>query len=307
MDTTQDKTAQKDEEAKPLNTVASVAEPKPADEEKTKALGTAHDGELGVNQGSVPDIDPSEALIRKPTASVPAAETKPVTVTQEDVNHISAAEGLMNKLEALAGEIQSLEARIDRLVGGAATPVEPLHTEVKPDSVASAPPEQPKPEEKLPASSTPPAINSPAAPSATVNPAAASIDDIYSSVETTGKNAKKAADDVSEDHSIVGGIGSLLVTLGVILLVLVLVTPFFKEMLGTDLFEMIKAIGWPVIIGLLGIGAVVIFFSMGRIVVKVLAIVFLLIAALMFLGVMGYDSFLGPLRSSLGSIFSFYR
>lgn len=286
--------------AVPINGTSSASLPT-----LSPTLEDHKDQQLGVNRGSSEEKPVSstagsseEVMIHRPN-SMPeesyeeSPATKPLTVTEDEVDKIKEPMDLANKIEILAGEIQTLEARIDRLASSA-TPLNAYPP--------SSPEKVEKPEEGSVPLTTP---TKPAEPAMPMPTPSTSATDIYSSNENKGKQAEQSAKENQdeENHSISGGIGSLLVSLGIILLLIILALPLAKEMIGTDLFAMSQGVGWPVVLGLLGIGGVTLLFSAGRLFIKILSVLFLIVAALMYLGVLGFDSFLGP----LSPIFSFYR
>jgi len=293
--------------AVPVNSVTSAGAGSPS----AASLSAPKDKKLEINQredsdqSSAADAkagDSEEVIIHRPdspsgsSAADGASASTPVTVTEEEVNKVKEPMDLDNKIEILAGEIQSLEARIDRLVSSA-TPL----------SNYSGFNERPAETAKSTQATVTPAVSNPVKP---VPVSSKPADDIYTANETKAKQTQMGADDEGEtddSRSIAGGIGSLLVSLGIVIMIIILALPLVKEMIGKNIFAVSQGVGWPLVLGLLGIGGIVLLFSTGRMVVKILALVFLLIAALMYMGVLGYASFLGPLGPSLGSVFSFYR
>lgn len=295
---------------------------------------TAKDGELAVNQAAT-----TEAKAASPEVVKPTAAEAPVLVTDTDVaNQTKSAEAepgntddLSGQIEVLSGEIQALEAKIDRMTGNvtsvSSTGPTPMAEKIKPMDTTPTPstptkiPTTMNPAPELPPISQPtaPAANPVPVPIATSSAAKADsgkpVTDIYARVAAQEKEAEKesekkinASDQYQEAKpSVIGTIGMVLTVIGLILFVLLLLSPLYKEMVGETIWNMIKSVGWLTTIGTLGIGLVLSIFGPGRTVLKVLAIICLLLLAVLYLGVNGYDTYFGPLQPSLHSIFTFYQ
>ncbi len=300
---------------------------------------TVKDGHLPINV-SVPTAPASTAGVATPVATVP--ET-PILVTEAEVT--SAPEpngtGLADEVESLSGEIQALEAKIDRLTGsvkpvvdssaetasstGVMTKTESTTTETATTVEAPAkvdvlvPADGPKPTEPIETASSPipsvaPSPAPPTAPPPTKSESkTVGINDIYSKVaqsqkeaDTPAKPSPDDAEDVSSGSSI-GTIGEVLAVFGVIIFMIMSAFPFYKSLMPENIIEAIRSIGWPTAVVSLALGFLMSLFSHGKVTTKVFTVIILIFAVLLYLGVAGFQSYLGPLGPMLESIFSFYR
>ncbi|MEK7534885.1 MAG: hypothetical protein AAB563_00570 [Patescibacteria group bacterium] len=273
-------------------------------EQNSLETTTVKDGSLPINV-SAPTALPSSNENTTPTVSAP--ET-PILVTESEVSSNQTNNpGLAEEVESLSGEIQALEAKIDRLTGNVKPVVEAPKAEIQTDvpKTPEAPPVQP-PAPPAPLPSTP-------APSAKAESKTVGINDIYSKVAQRQKEAETAAtpnsdeaEDVSSGSSI-GTIGEVLAVFGVIIFMIMGAFPFYKSMLSESIIEAIRSIGWPTTVVSLALGFLMSLFSHGKVATKVFTVVILLLSVVLYLGVAGFQSYLGPLGPMLESAFSFYR
>lgn len=300
---------------------------------------TVKDGHLPINV-SVPTAPASTASSSTPVATVP--ET-PILVTEAEVT--SAPEpngaGLADEVESLSGEIQALEAKIDRLTGsvkpvvdsstepasstGMTTKTESTTTETATTVEAPAkvdvlvPADGPKPTEPIETASSPiPSVApSPAPPSAPQPTKSESktvgINDIYSKVgqsqkeaDTPAKPSPDDAEDVTSGSS-VGTIGEVLAVFGVIIFMIMSAFPFYKSLMPESIIEAIRSIGWPTAVVSLALGFLMSLFSHGKATTKIFTVIILIFAVVLYLGVAGFQNYLGPLGPMLDSVFTFYR
>lgn len=248
---------------------------------------TAKDGNLLVNQ-----VDGSPKPASSPAA---AGDGAPLMITESDLGQDQPTlDGLAAQIEELAGEIQALETKIDRLTG---------NISVSPTSAASS--------DAVPLSSTPAVSKTPLNPPRTGSP----IADIYNRVAEQGKITEEhhlsqvnTDEDVEEDrHHMLGTIGTILMVFGQITFVVLLLAPLFKETIGETVWNVLRTVGWLTALSTTGLGVLFSLFSAGRMAMKSLAIILLVLEIVMYLGVQGYSGLLGPLGGSLESLFSFYR
>jgi len=308
---------------------APVANDSPA-EPNVLETTTAKDGHLPINNGvASPIADAPDS------APVVAPET-PITVTDAEVSPTTASEAetvpsltpteplvspsataspnsLSDEVESLSGEIQALEAKIDRLTGN----VKPVgETSKIPESVRedAAPPAETM--TMKPETTPPPPV--PSSPSGASRPEqkTVSVNDIYSKgskpTETTtvSKSLMPEGADVAEEiksNSGVGAIGEALSVVGVLLFVGMTAFPFYEPLLSSNITDMIRTIGWPTAVGALLLGFILSLFGKGSLLTKIFTFLLLILAVVMYLGVSGYQNFLGPLGPMLDSVFTFYR
>lgn len=276
---------------------------------------TAKDGSLPININTTvptPEATPNTPS-PTPAPAVTAPET-PILVTESEVSNPTPAssnpEGLAEEVEGLSGEIQALEAKIDRLTGN----VKPVTETTK-----STPTEPAK--EESPA--TPPAESFSVPPVSTSEPQTSkpesktvAVNDIYSKSAERQKEAQLAetakTPDMEEAEEMgsgsgIGIIGEVLSVFGVIIFMLLGASPFYKSFLSTDIMGAVRSIGWPTAVVSLAIGFLLSLFVHGKAMTKIFTLIILLVAVVLYLGVAGYQNFLGPLGPMLDSIFSFYR
>ncbi|OGD62703.1 hypothetical protein A3A71_01655 [Candidatus Berkelbacteria bacterium RIFCSPLOWO2_01_FULL_50_28] len=272
-----------------------------------------------VNQPSVADVSSSlvSAPLEVPTDKPPtepktenSGET-PILVSESDVkvaatpSSVGAEQHLAEEVETLSGEIQSLQAKIDRLTSGTS-----VSTEKQPstsnDVLASQPTTSP----------IIPVVNKPAETSGPKSKSSGAINDIYAKVSAREKEASDKADDLAasssgaEDVSGAGSLGTIgeaLIVFGLIVFLLMLATPLLKSMIPESVLPAVKSIGWPAASGAFLIGLILMLFTKGKKTTKILAGVLVILSAILFLGTGSYSTYLGPLAGMLDSVFSFYR
>src|SRR3989344_1377148 len=282
------------EDAKAQDSTTAVPEP------NVLETTTVKDGNLPIN------VSPPTAPSSTPAESSPtvAAPETPIMVTESEVSsNQSNSPALAEEVESLSGEIQALEAKIDRLTGS----VKPVVETQKPAEASTV--ESPSPAPPPPSAPTPIAKNSvPSGETKTVG-----INDIYSKVAQRQKEAENPsapsaddAQDVSSGSSI-GTIGEVLAVFGVIIFMIMGAFPFYKSMLSESITEAIRSIGWPTAVVSLAIGFLMSLFSHGKITTKIFTVIILLLAVIIYLGVAGFQNYLGPLGGMLDSAFTFYR
>ncbi|MDP3993113.1 MAG: hypothetical protein Q8Q05_02805, partial [bacterium] len=275
---------------------------------------TVKDGHLPINV-SVPTAPASVADTATPPVPVP--ET-PILVTTAEVTPAEEPNGagLAEEVESLSGEIQALEAKIDRLTGSV-KPVADSSSDTH--SNTNLPADAPKPTEPIetassPIPATPPSPVPPTPPPPTKSESkTVGINDIYSKVGQRQKEADSPsapgpddAEDVSSGSSI-GTIGEVLAVFGVIIFLIMSAFPFYESLMPENIIEAIRSIGWPTAVVSLALGFLMSLFSHGKVATKIFMVIILILAIVLYLGVVGFQSYLGPLGPMLESIFSFYR
>lgn len=253
----------------------------------------------------------------KPEAK-PAMDEKPVIVTDNEVK-VDADEHdrLSDEVEILTGEVQALEAKIDRLTTDVVELPETNARETK-DKADEKPVEPPKPAELtppvVPLEARPPKVDESKiiAHPAKKPAATSSVSDIYPKLDdkkipptTDSKPLNDATDE--ENESALGMIGEVMGIIGIILLVLMMLSPFYKEIIGSNAWSIVKAVGWITALIAIGIGFLLSLFNRGKWALKAFLFVFLLLAALMYFGVNGNATITAQLDSYFGTILGFYR
>jgi hypothetical protein len=337
--------------------MADTAKKEEKSEESKSADGaelettTANDGSLAINQASSAEEKPTEdapkadakpiadaaapaedSLIQTPTA--PASDA-PVVVSDADVAAVEKEadphQSLAEQIEVLTGEVQALEAKIEKLTSGvneaapptATSEVAPVPAAPEPETANSSVPTEtaqvttPSTEEKKIESPIPPVAPEASTPATVTSaPAAATpVNDIYSKI-LSGPNGqspeptkhKDLNDDatIEEGTSGIGTIGEVLIVFGLIAFLILAASPFFKSTIGGN-WEALKSIGWPTATISLALGFLLFLFNKGRVVFKVLALLLTIVAAIMTAAVFDYGSMIGPLATLLGPIASFYK
>lgn len=284
-----------------LVTASEVKTPEPNLLETT----TAKDGNLPINI-SLPTAPVASTADTPPPVLVPE---QPIVVSEAEVNSSavgSSGDSISSQVENLSGEIQALEAKIDRLTGN----IKPVAEATQPEStIASITPTTPA----IPATSSPTPTSPPAPTPIKSEQKTVAVNDIYSKVAERQKEAEKQpttdADDAQEVGSGVGVglIGEVLLVFGVLIFMAMTAFPVYKSMLSDGVVDAIRSIGWPTAVVSLAIGFLLSLFNKGKVATKVFGIILLLIAAVIYMGIAGYERFLGPLATILDSVFSFYR
>jgi len=272
---------------------------------------------------------------------VPATVDAPVVVSEDEVASVSDnSEALHSEIENLTGEVQALEAKIDRLTTNEPTDTpkaSPSPATVATDTptpkmdeppIAALAPEATKTEEKpvepskeeptisMPKSETP----STPAPSPAANGGAKSgsaLNDIYARLDAKpAEDAKKSeSTDKSENlgdltqeqgGSTIALVSEIIAVVGILVFLVMMVTPFLTTLFPESVLTMLKSVGWLSSVAIIAVATILSLFAKGRTSLKVMLILFLLMAVFMFLGASN-SSLLTPLDSFLGSFFGFYR
>ncbi len=318
-----------EEKAPDLSVPVEKIEEKPKESINGLETTTAHDGDIAINNDTVATPAPLLTPETPPSLSVPSAPSvppvvaeAPVVVTAEDIAPPPVPEPatnnnqLQDEIETLTGEIQALEAKIDRLTGNISAVEPEKKPEISPLATSplmneSLPPVKDKDKQESKPVPFPPLPESSATSSGLPKPKASTpITDIYAKVEQREKNSNstqfaKTEDAVmEEDHgSGMGLVGEVLAIFGSVIFAALLASPLFKDMIGTDLWDAVRSIGWPTALVSLGIGFLLFLFTKGKVGLKILFGLLLLIAAVIYVSILGYADLLGP----LGSVFSFYK
>lgn len=318
---------------------------------------TANDGSLAINQvepaasssdkKEVANDSKSEASTDAPAAPatedtliqtpVAASSTAPVIVSDADVAAVEKEndphQSLAEQIEVLTGEVQALEAKIEKLTGGVTEPTPQTAPEPITAPVAETPlqkskaPTAPVEEKETSSDSVPPAVDStsasvPVTPPSTVPEsnvsapvAATPVNDIYTKVlagQTGAPSSPSSHKDLNDDTTImegtsgIGTIGEVLIVFGLISLLILGASPFLKSTIGGN-WEALKSIGWPTVTLSLTLGFILFLFNKGRIVFKIFTLLLALIAAVMTAAVFDYGSMLGPISNLVDPIASFYK
>ncbi len=271
------------------------------------------------------------------TAPTPTAPSEPVTVAEKEVvsaEPSQSGEKLAEEIEVLTGEIQALEAKIERLTNGATTETakteSPLAaSDLPPISAEPGAPPMPKPE-PAPATAKPdapttesgdamitkPMDTSAAMPvpitSAPATPAATSpVGDLYDDIKKREAETPTPKDELKEQSSSGGPSGlaiiaEVIAVFGIILFVILAVSPFFREMLGEDTYEAVQQIGWLSALGTLGLGLILMLFTPAKGLFKVMMFILLLLAAVLFLALQG-SPWIASISDYVEPLVQFYR
>jgi hypothetical protein len=322
-------TAKKEDKVEESKPVADAA-----DSSTNLETTTTNDSSLAINQeapAAAPAAPEAEPKAENKTPSTDATEdtliqtpTQPVVVSDADVaaaeKEADPHQSLAEQIEVLTGEVQALEAKIERLTNGVGEAPVPIPVEKPADNpVVPIPPapevaETPVPEvEKQPEPVTPTVQPQAAAMPDPAPKATTPVNDIYDKLlntpaQTPSPTHKDLNDDttIEEGTSGIGTIGEVLIVFGIIAFVILGASPFFKSMIGTN-WEALKSIGWPTATISLALGFLLFLFNKGRLVFKIFALLLTLVAAIMTAAVFDYGSMLGPLSNLLDPIASFYK
>lgn len=292
----------------------------------TAQTTTTNDGNIPLNQvdggasTSSPASKDASAITPDSTVMVTEADLKGVVEPES----APATDKLQEQIESLTGEIQALEAKIERLTGSAksvsdtsavdkeadkapivSTEPSPPKIETEPkvdkpaDSMPEVKPEPPKATDDFFAPPTPIPSVSTKAPFSDIKTKSIQ-NDLPKLPETPGE---------SSDHpqpSAMAVISEVLIVLGIVLFLLLAATSFFRDLAGEDLYQVVKSVGWLTSTITLGLGFLVAIFSKVKAAVILLGFFFLLLSAVMLVGI-NYPHLLGPFEDSLGTLLDFYR
>lgn len=285
----------------------------PSESNPTLEDKTTNDDSLLINQETAAKpaeaAEPAEPIVVTPSevAAVPAEPVvapEPTVVKSPEIAETNQGEteNLQSEIEGLTGEIQALETKIERLTGSSSTPAETAPAEpAKPAEPAEMP--KPTPEPATPITPEP----SSASPKAMPTPSP--ITDIYSKIGAP--EPKKPSDDLSDlgstdNPTAMAMIGEVITILGIIITLLLVASPLFRDMIGKSLFGTISSVGWLTVVATLALGFLFSVLGKAKTIIIVLGLIFLLVAGLLYVGI-SYPSALGQLPESLDSLFSFYR
>lgn len=247
--------------------------------------------------------------------ATPATEEKSLVIDDSEVKtDADQHERLGEEVEILTGEVQALEAKIDRLTGSIVEspldnavnkPVDEKKEVKPPEPVAAAPmPTPPSP----PVTNNEPIISKPAEKITPPTP----VKDIYPKLDlktpaktTDSEPLNTAVDD--DSPSSLGMVGEVMGIIGIVIFIIMLLSPFYKEIIGTAAWDIVRSVGWITSFITIGIGFLLSLFIRGQWVLKIILFIFVLISALMYFGVNGNATITAQLDTYLGSVLSFYR
>lgn len=289
-----------------------------------------------------PEKESKEESPKKDAApAIPTTVDTPVVVSEDEVASVSDnSEALHSEIENLTGEVQALEAKIDRLTtdespeetkaNPVVAPVAAENSALKTDEppIAALTPDAPKTEEKpvespkpeptisMPKSETP-ATPSPSPTTSENAKSGSALNDIYARLDAkpTEDAKKPASPDKSENlgdltqeqgGSTIALVSEIIAVVGILVFLVMMVTPFLTTLFPESVLSMLKSVGWLSSVAIIAVATILSLFAKGRTSLKVMLILFLLIAVFMFLGATN-SSLLTPLDSFLGSFFGFYR
>ncbi len=306
-------------------------------------LTTTNDGAIAINQApgqktdsTTEPVTPVEEVPATVTPPASPASNEPVILSEKDVADtptVEPTEDLAEHIESLTGEVQALEAKIEKLTSGVAAnaseentsmPVPPVEQpkvaeeKVEPAEKIEMPIEEKAPEPvttEKPKVTEEEVITTP--PTPPVQTAAKPVDDVYGKVLSSMSDDRKVNDkdthkDLNDDASLDEGVSGLgiiaqvLIVFGIIAFLGLLASPFYKEILGSN-WSAIGAIAWPTAVISLVLGFLLSIFTKVAVSTKIFGFILALFGGLLYIGISGHASWLGPLQSVLDSIVSFYK
>ncbi len=240
--------------------------------------------------------------LAEPTLVIPESDVK--QATKDEVSPIEQVDQtkLSEEVEVLNGEVKALEDRIDKMVNSD----KPVNTgadifEDKPAEDSSIAPKVPEPEKKKDAGSSVPIKTSSNMP----------LNDIYpkrneAAIPNSTADVKA---EVAEDHeeSVIGMIGEVVGTIGIFLFIMLALSPVYKSVFSSSSWDAVKLIGWLTALASLFIGFILSLFSRGKWATKILLLIFMLLALVMFLGINGSDSLKTTIDGLTGGYLSYLR
>ena len=306
--------------------------------ETTKASPTTAPASSDDNQ-----LITEPAAAAAPAASGQTTPGNPVVITENEVKKATENEGggkRAEEIEVLTGEIQALEAKIEQLTNGATSaPAEVTATalgssDVAPINAPQAPAikedskdqDGEKKKNEAPDSLEPMKIagtsdssekdfvnkpqEPPKSPSSAVG--SAKIPNRFNDISAKPKPNEKSTDlnPASEGKTDSGSglaiIGEVIAVFGIIIFIILAISPFFKEIIGNDTYQAVQQIGWLSSIGSLGLGLILYMFVKGSVLFKVLIFILLLMAIVLFLAI-NENPLLSPILGYLDPLLDFYR
>ncbi len=293
----------------------------------------ADDQAVKINKPTeVPPINAENSDVK---TEMPVAE-QPLVVSEADVKQAATGTepviaAINDEIEVLTGEIQALESKIDRLSGSVETPTpqkvesapiekapEPTKPaeEVKPQVEPIAPPPAPLVENKPEIEKVEPKVEAKpeVKPTETNKPSEITkgVNDIYQKITNEQKKAEEdqKEEDVIDAKSgfvdILGTVSDIISVFGVIVFLGMMLMPFYKSYLSESIVEATKSIGWLSAGGCLAAALLLSLPVKGKWATKAMLLVFLLLVALMWLGI-NNNSLLSAVEPYLGTLFGHYR
>jgi len=258
----------------------------------------------------------------QPSTSVP---TSPVVVSDKDVTNSDGDTGkLAEEIEVLTGEIQALEAKIEQLSNGAtaptdAAPASPPSGDVAPinqvnqDEPSPAPvPSPPGLSPVMPLSPEPSSsgnekefVNK---PTGIQTPQAGKVTDISpkAPIKQPEPTLSGGPSTDSSSEGVMSIIAEVVAVFGLIIFVILAISPIFREVLGEETFIAIQQIGWLATLAALGLGLILMLFVHGKGLFKFLLFLLLLLTGVIFLA-LNNNSLLSPISSVIDPLINFYR
>lgn len=264
-----------------IKPIAKTSEPSLATEKQV----------IPINSADEPKVEVAE-----PTPAEPVAVTaEPVVVTPTDVAQVAESDNaqLASQIEVLSGEIQALEAKLDKLTNSSSSVTTTTVEEPKSEPVAEA--AEPEKKEEAPVAEKPSEMPK----------------DLYTqsmneanSPEIREQYAQTA--DHAESGTALSMIAEVVSTFGIIIFAALLLMPLWRSFVGDEVREAIATIGWFSAMGCLLVGLILMLFVKGRLVLKIILGFILLITVILYLGAT-QNSLIEFLQPALGTIFEFYR
>ncbi|HSX41719.1 MAG TPA: hypothetical protein VLE93_00015 [Candidatus Saccharimonadales bacterium] len=294
---------------------------------------------------TAPLISATEAA--EPTAEAKESDAKPVMINEKEAEAADdlaavapgSTQELGEQVETLTGEIQALESKIEQLAGNptavetkAPTTEVPL-SKTADSSLPPSAPESAKIADTLPGETVKPAAKAAdgASPEALkTSPsgeksAVATFSDIFAksdkdkspkATETKLADTQPATPPAAdkgmvlpdaEPASATATIGEVLAFLGIFVLALLLVGPYYKSLVGDTLYATIKAVGWLVAPTSLLISFIVLLFAKGKALLKIAVFILLLVSLVFYFGLNTTGTISDQLNNVLGTVFSTYK
>lgn len=254
-------------------------------------------------------------------------------------------EKLAEEIEILTGEIQALETKIERLTNGAtssqgdaqpdvapifstATPAssvpssvgadvapisaptnaassssKPFETNSQSDSTKNMPPSDM--EKDFVTKPQPMTQSVPINTSPSISPTVSDLSP-KPSADAAEEQMVPEAKESSGGGSGLEVIAEVVAVFGVVIFIILAISPFFREILGEDTYLAVQQIGWLTALGTLGLGLLLLLFIKGKGLFKFLLFFLLLITAVLFLAMNG-NSLISPISGYIDPLLDFYR
>lgn len=236
-----------------------------------------------------PTVQPSAPVMPAPVVEAPKPVVAPAEPAAQPVSPLSSKPELP--------PIATVEPTPTTTAATPSVPAEPVKPLTEPatsvvtpaQTPAPATPVAPKPE--LPINDIYPTAKMPEAPQ----------------MAPSNGTVPMPAEGAEHQESILGAIGEVVGTIGLTALLLMILSPLYKGVFSSSIWDAIKLIGWLLSVSTLFIGFIFALFAPRKITLKALLFLGLIISLILFLGVDGSAAMTAKLDTYFGQYLSYFR